>query len=169
MVRSRNYFEWSTIWVQSRFCSSKRLEMRAILRWHPFSENGEIIELNQFWWAWLSTQEERHCLRRLSLTLWIFFMYWQSVPQSPDPTSVENLLPFIKHLEKKGRIISIERSRKGCAKLLVTCLRKFMFKLCKKFLRQRPIGSCHSLNRTSDEILKRRNPHISWYLMNKWI
>ena len=82
-----------------------------------------------------------------------------SVPLSPYFTPVENILHKIKCLDQEESMISIEWLKKNAQESAMTRLGRIHVKTQKTVTK--PNESSQSLGRTSDEVLKKRNPSNS--------
>ena len=82
-----------------------------------------------------------------------------SVPLSPHFTSVEKVLPKFKDQEQEESMSSTEWLKKIALKSAVTCMGRIHVRTQKTVTK--PNGGSQSLGKTSDEVLKKRNPSLS--------
>ena len=96
-----------------------------------------------------------------------FFIHCQKiVPQSLDITSHENFCPLLSIGKRKGEWCQIDWRKKSCTNVQVTSPLRIHVKALQTVTM--PNGGSHSLGKTSDQIMKKRNPSCSWHLMNEW-
>ena len=68
---------------------------------------------------------------------------------------------------REERVSDINRvAKKSCTNVHVISLLRIHVKALKTVTM--PNGGGHTLGRTSDQIMEKRNPLISWHVMNKW-
>ena len=124
------------------------------------------IKLIKFSWAWSSTYEVAYCLRRLSLSSWIYYPLTIDCPTKSRYHFRWKPFAYYEALEKE-RVIDINQvTKKSCTNVHITSHLKIHVKALQTVNMLN--GGGHTLGRTSDKIREKRNPSISWHLMNKW-